>query len=70
MSTLYVRDIPQDIHDRFYEWCQKRNLKMSCVIRELMREAVKDDSKIMTKAVIDAIKKGNIRPGRKKRYGS
>jgi len=48
-ATLFLRGISMDVKNHFKAYCAKRGKTMTEKIEEMMREAVKKDSKIETR---------------------
>lgn len=45
-STLYIRDMPRDLHDAFKAWCARRGITMTDKIKQLMADTVEKPERI------------------------
>ncbi len=57
IATIFMTGISSDVKSSFKSWCAARGVSMTATIEMLMKETVRDQSKIFTHALMDQLRK-------------
>lgn len=56
MAVLFVQRCPREVRDRFKAWCAANGVTMMAAVTELIREASRDGSKLVSSKMLETMR--------------